>query len=52
MLTDVFQKCIDTCADVFSTNPFYSYSTPKFKWILGVKLTELQLKYEVDAKFR
>ena len=50
LLTDVFQKCIDTCKKAYGINPLYSYSTPFFTWKAGLKMTGVKVDYITDDK--
>ena len=52
LLTDNFQKYIDTCKKAYGINPLYSYSTPSFTWKAGLKMTGVKLDYITDDKFR
>ena len=52
LLTDIFQKYIDTCKKAYGINPLYSYSTPSFTWKAGLKMTGVTLDYMTDDKLR
>ena len=52
LLTDIFQKYIDTCKKAYGINPLYSYSTPSFTWKAGLKMTGVKLDYITDDKLR
>ena len=52
LLTDIFQKNIDTCNEADGINPLYSYSTPSFTWKAGLKKTGVKLDYITDDKLR
>ena len=52
LLTDIFQKYIDTCEKAYGNNPLYSYSTPSFTWKAGLKMTGIKLDYISDDKRR
>ena len=52
LLTDIFQKYIDTCKKAYGINPLYSHSTPLFTWKAGLKMTGVKLDYITDDKLR
>ena len=52
LLTDTFQKYIDTCKKAYGINPLYSYSTPSIKWKAGLKMTGVKVDYMTDDKLR
>ena len=52
LLTDIFQKYIDTCKKAYGIIPLYSYSTPSFTWKAGLKITGVKLNYITDDKLR
>ena len=52
LLTDIFQKNIDTCKKAYGNNPLYLYCTPSFTWKAGLKMTGVTLDYITDDKLR
>ena len=52
ILTDIFQKYIETCKKAYGINPLYSYSTQSFTWKAGLKMTGVKLEYITDDKLR
>ena len=52
LLTDIFQKYIDTCEKAYGINPLYSYSLLSFTWRAGLKTTGVKIEYITDDKLR
>ena len=52
LLTDIFQKIIDTCKKAYGNNPLYFYSTPSLTWKAGLKMTGVTLDFITDDKLR
>ena len=44
LLTDVFEKLIDTWLDFYELDPFHYFSAPRLSWDAMLKMTEIKLE--------
>ena len=52
ILADVFQNYVKVCRIAYGFNPFFSYSTPIFRYKSSLKATGVHLDYITDDKLR
>ena len=44
LLTDIFEKFIDTCLQYYGLDPCYYFSSPGLSWVAMLKMTEIELE--------
>ena len=48
LLTDVFEKFINTCLDYYGLDPCHYFSCPRLSWDAMLKMTEIELEFISD----
>ena len=48
LLTDVFEKFINTCLDYYGLDPCHYFSSPRLSWDAMLKMTEIELELISD----